>query len=108
MGKFSQLREPISAVLVRTSSNLLKQTGLSFSGRPLPSSGGMTSSRQTPPLIKEKAPFQNTYKSEKNKKYGHGSQRGLVPKPTVLAKASSNLQYLIEVSLLEVRVDGSS
>jgi hypothetical protein len=51
----------------------------------------VTSSSQTPPLVEEQAPFQNTLKSWKGQKYVHGSRRDTKPKLTWLARASSNL-----------------
>jgi hypothetical protein len=72
----------------------------------LPSSGGVTS--QSPPLVEEETPFQDTKNSGKKKKYGHEPRRGPKPRTTVLARASINLldrttkivsQYAVQIFL---------
>jgi hypothetical protein len=50
-----------------------------------------TVSRLTPIFVEEEALFQNTYKSWKEQKYGHGSRRNPKSRLTVLARPSNNL-----------------
>jgi hypothetical protein len=44
-----------------------------------------------PGSVEEEASFQNTQKSVKGQKHGHGYRRDPKPRFTVLARASSNL-----------------